>query len=103
MLATASPTRSAPSWASSILLSNYRDDFETVRFVSLAGIATMMGTIAIRSWATYEAPLAAAVTCIFVVRRPSWRPPTADPPWLSLTFFVSRVSPETRVDNVFNG
>lgn len=27
----------------------------------------MMGTIAIRAWATYEAPLAAAVTCIFVV------------------------------------
>ena len=49
-----------------ILLSNYRDDFSTVRFTFLAGIGTMMGTIAIRAWATYEAPLAAAVTLIFV-------------------------------------
>jgi len=50
-----------------IMLSNYKDDFSTVRFAFLAGIGTMMCTIAVRAWATYEPPLATAVTCIFVV------------------------------------
>ena len=49
-----------------ILLAKYRDEFQTVRFSFLAGIGTMMATISVRAWATYEPPLAAAVTCIFL-------------------------------------
>mmetsp|Transcript_44725 Transcript_44725/g.117280 ORF Transcript_44725/g.117280 Transcript_44725/m.117280 type:complete len:285 (-) Transcript_44725:140-994(-) len=50
----------------SVLLSNYRFEFQVVRTSFLAGIVTMMATITVRAWATYEPPLAATVTSIFL-------------------------------------
>jgi len=49
----------------SILLTNHRAEFYTVRTSFLLGILTMMCAIAVRAWAQYEPPLAAAVTLVF--------------------------------------
>ena len=50
----------------SILLTNHKSQFETVRISFVAGICTMILAIAVRGWACYDAPLASAVAAIFV-------------------------------------
>ena len=48
-----------------VLLANHKTQFYIVRTAFLGGIASMMGAIGVRAWASYDPPLAIAVTLVF--------------------------------------
>ena len=48
-----------------MLLANHKTLY-IVRTAFLGGIASMMGAIGVRAWASYDLPLAIAVTLVFV-------------------------------------
>ena len=48
-----------------VLLANHKTQFYIVRTAFLGGIASMMAAIGVRAWASYDPPLAIAVTLVF--------------------------------------